>query len=66
MLYYCLTLAVRTRLELATPCVTGMYSNQTELPNQNFSLKDPLKASAKIQCFFLLPNLFDFFFKLFS
>ena len=21
-------LAVRTRLELATPCVTGMYSNQ--------------------------------------
>ena len=27
-------LAVRTRLELATPCVTGMYSNQTELPNR--------------------------------
>ena len=26
-------LAVRTRLELATPCVTGMYSNQTELPD---------------------------------
>ena len=25
--------AVRTRLELATPCVTGMYSNQTELPD---------------------------------
>ena len=25
-------LADRTRLELATPCVTGMYSNQTELP----------------------------------
>ena len=24
--------ADRTRLELATPCVTGMYSNQTELP----------------------------------
>ena len=23
-----LMLAVRTRLELATPCVTGMYSNQ--------------------------------------
>ena len=23
--------AVRTRLELVTPCVTGMYSNQTEL-----------------------------------
>ena len=28
-------LAVRTRLELATPCVTGMYSNQTELPDQS-------------------------------
>ena len=27
-----LFLADRTRLELATPCVTGMYSNQTELP----------------------------------
>ena len=27
-------LAVRTRLELATPCVTGMYSNQTELPDR--------------------------------
>ena len=30
-----LCLAVRTRLELATPCVTGMYSNQTELPDQS-------------------------------
>ena len=29
-------LAVRTRLELATPCVTGMYSNQTELPDHVF------------------------------
>ena len=27
-------LAVRTRLELATPCVTGMYSNQAELPHR--------------------------------
>ena len=26
--YLRLTKAVRTRLELATPCVTGMYSNQ--------------------------------------
>ncbi len=26
--------AVRTRLELVTPCVTGMYSNQTELTHQ--------------------------------
>ena len=28
--------AVRTRLELVTPCVTGMYSNQTELTHQRF------------------------------
>ena len=27
-------LAVWTRLELATPCVTGMYSNQAELPDR--------------------------------
>ena len=25
--------AVRTRLELATSCVTGRHSNQTELPD---------------------------------
>ena len=34
---YCsfpLSTAVRTRLELATPCVTGMYSNQAELPHR--------------------------------
>ena len=29
---FLLFFADRTRLELATPCVTGMYSNQTELP----------------------------------
>ena len=29
--------AVRTRLELVTPCVTGMYSNQTELTHQEKS-----------------------------
>ena len=27
-------LAVRTRLELATSCVTGRHSNQAELPDQ--------------------------------
>ena len=27
--------AVWTGLEPATPCVTGRYSNQTELPDQN-------------------------------
>ncbi len=30
-------IAVRTGLEPATPCVTGMYSNQAELPHQNFN-----------------------------
>ena len=31
---YCVSkiLADRTRLELATPCVTGMDSNETEVP----------------------------------
>ena len=33
-----LSFAVRTRLELVTPCVTGMYSNQTELTHQCFFL----------------------------
>ena len=28
-----LLFAVRTGLEPATPCVTGMYSNQAELPH---------------------------------
>ena len=45
-------LADRTRLELATPCVTGMYSNQTELPNRLQYLKDlSLIASAKVRLF---------------
>ena len=38
--------ADRTRLELATPCVTGMYSNQTELPIRS------LFDGAKIHFFF--------------
>ena len=43
-------LAVRTRLELATPCVTGMYSNQTELPDR-FGLR-PCVANQKSTGFF--------------
>ena len=31
-------IAVRTGLEPATPCVTGMYSNQAELPHPKFLL----------------------------
>ena len=54
-----LCLAVRTRLELATPCATGMYSNQTELPNRLQCFKDlSLIASAKVQHFFILTNFF--------
>ena len=34
-----MSIAVRTGLEPATPCVTGMYSNQAELPHQNFFLQ---------------------------
>lgn len=30
-----LSYAVRTGLEPVTPCVTGMYSNQAELPHQD-------------------------------
>ncbi len=55
-------MAVRTRLELATPCVTGMYSNQTELPNRLQYLKDlSLIASAKVRLFLILTNFFSFF-----
>ena len=56
--FFCL--AVRTRLELATPCVTGMYSNQTELPDQSvFSdLLSLSKAGAKVQTFCKLTKLF--------
>ena len=54
-------LADRTRLELATPCVTGMYSNQTELPNRLQYLKDlSLIASAKVRLFLILTNFFSF------
>ena len=35
-LFAAFILAVRTRLELATPGVTGRYSNQTELPHLVF------------------------------
>ena len=37
--------AVRTRLELVTPCVTGMYSNQTELTHQ----KDNIERKTRLE-----------------
>ena len=45
-------LAVWTRLELATPCVTGMYSNQTELPDRFLKTSFFLKRGCKSTNFF--------------
>ena len=54
-----LMLAVRTRLELATPCVTGMYSNQLNYRTNTFnSIASSSKAVAKIYQFFAQPNFF--------
>ena len=49
-------LADRTRLELATPCVTGMYSNQTELPIRS------LFDGAKIHFFLINQHFQQYFF----
>ena len=44
--------AVRTGLEPATPCVTGMYSNQAELPHHSVvSLLSLSIAVAKVDLF---------------
>ena len=51
--------AVRTGLEPATPCVTGTYSNQTELPNRS------LYEGAKIQQISIQTAFFDYFFVFF-
>ena len=46
--------AVRTGLEPATPCVTGMYSNQAELPHLNvFGRKYLSQTQCKCNTFFL-------------
>ena len=56
-----LVLAVRTRLELATPCVTGMYSNQLNYrtsPSFSANLQASVsrKEVAKIDIFFETAN----------
>ena len=43
-----LFLAVRTGLEPATPCVTGMYSNQLNYRTITFSSAIPLNCDAKV------------------
>ena len=53
---YEILLADRTRLELATPCVTGMYSNQTELPIRS------LFDGAKIHFFSIARHQTEYFF----
>ena len=49
-------IAVRTGLEPATPCVTGMYSNQAELPHHSIisflSLLSLSIAGAKVRIYF--------------
>ena len=47
--------AVRTGLEPATPCVTGMYSNQAELPHQDFLSRSCLLFSAAKVVLFFIP-----------
>ena len=50
-----LFLAVRTGLEPATPCVTGMYSNQLNYQTKMlFFIAIPLNCDAKIGGFFEL------------
>ena len=50
-----LLLAVRTGLEPATPCVTGMYSNQLNYQTKVlFFIAIPLNCGAKIGGFFEL------------
>ena len=47
-------LAVRTGLEPATPCVTGMYSNQAELPHH--FLLPSLQSCSLADCFFVIAS----------
>ena len=57
-LSFALCLAVRTRLELATPCVTGMYSNQTELPDRFVAFQFPVESECKDTNIFLIHQIF--------
>ena len=47
-----LFLAVRTGLEPATPCVTGMYSNQLNYRTITFILQSLSIAGAKVRIIF--------------
>ena len=55
-----LLLAVRTGLEPATPCVTGMYSNQLNYrTNFYFKMASFSKPSAKVLLLFELTKYFS-------
>ena len=55
----CIFFAVRTRLELATPCVTGMYSNQLNYRTNFYVIFTSFsKASAKVLLFFDMTKYF--------
>ena len=62
-LFFCLrfAFAVRTGLEPATPCVTGMYSNQLNYHTKMFvCIERPSLfsiASANVECFFEPANV---------
>ncbi len=59
-------LAVRTGLEPATPCVTGMYSNQLNYRTNVFmSVACRLKSVAKIVQIFKSARVLHFFQKIF-
>ncbi len=53
-----LLLAVRTGLEPATPCVTGMYSNQLNYRTNLLCQTSSPKASAKVLLFFDMTKYF--------
>ena len=55
-------IAVRTGLEPATPCVTGMYSNQAELPHL---VAISLDCGAKVGIILIPAIAFGIFFALF-
>ena len=56
---FLLLLAVRTGLEPATPCVTGMYSNQLNYRTNFVCLTSFSKASAKVLLFFDMTKFFS-------
>ena len=47
--------AVRTGLEPATPCVTGMYSNQLNYHTNIFVRRYPVCLSKTVQSYCLYP-----------